>query len=97
MDACVNHGPHWGAVLLQRGLKVEDDGLVGPKTRAAAKKIETRSESIKFWKSYRRRRNAFYHDIMENTVSQRVFSEGWMNRLFELGEALVAENLLELK
>ena len=36
-DFAVNSGPHRAAVFLQRIVKVVDDGVIGPKTLAAAK------------------------------------------------------------
>lgn len=39
-DTAVNSGQRWSAKLLQRAAKVLDDGVIGPKTIAAANKLD---------------------------------------------------------
>jgi len=91
LDAMVNHGPHWGSVLFQRGLRVEDDGVVGSITKAAA----ASADPLEFWQRYRFRRVRFYFDIVKADYTQEEFIEGWVNRLFELAEHMTVARLLD--
>lgn len=40
-DAAVNHGPRTASKMLQRGLGVVVDGVIGPKTAAASRRKDT--------------------------------------------------------
>ena len=83
-DSLVNHNPVTAAKLVQYGLRVSDDGIFGPLSRAAASPNEV--NTLDYWKRYRERRVKYYHDIIERRSSQSKFIEGWMNRMFILAE-----------
>lgn len=88
-DASVNHGPRGAKRLLQRALNdcgkaVAVDGVVGPKTLAAAR--ETPADALA--KAYIEQRRALYHRIVERNESQNVFLRGWLNRVADLETAI---------
>lgn len=74
MDGGVNSGPRASIRWLQRALEVDDDGLLGPQTRAAVRASQSLSELInntldERLKSVRQFRN---YDT---------FGRGWENRI----------------
>lgn len=82
-DGCVNHGRQNAAKILQRTLKVADDGAVGSATLAAAASVDDKATALALVE----RRREFYRDIVASKPSSRVFLKGWMNRM----DALQAE------
>lgn len=79
-DGMVNHGPRTARVLVQRALGVTADGNVGPRTRAAAKKVNQRVFLVDYL-SYRAK---LYADITRSRPEQEKFLRGWFVRLFTL-------------
>lgn len=80
VDAAVNHGPQLAAKLLQRAVKVDDDGIIGDQTRTAL-------YSMTWQEAYRRvgtQRLRLYGRIVNNDTSQAVFISGWINRIADL-------------
>lgn len=77
-DACVNHGLKNAAKILQRALKVDDDGIIGPATLSAARASHQGELLAKF----NHQRIKFYTSL--STFG--TFGRGWMNR--------VADNLM---
>lgn len=72
LDAAYNHGMYNAVRMFQRAVKVKDDGIIGPKTLAAAKAM---SESDKVYR--------FMAARIRFWVSCRTFDKhgkGWMNR-----------------
>lgn len=83
-DAAVNHGPKRAVILSQRGFnksananwrRLDEDGIIGPKTRAALRK-DTDALCIETIQA----RRDFYHAIVRNDATQKVFLKGWLNR-----------------
>jgi lysozyme family protein len=87
MDAMVQHGPGGrgpgGAVgathLLQRALGEADDGIVGPRTRAAMDAADAGLLEHLLWE-----RLLHYWRILDNRPTLRTFSRGWRNRVSHL-------------
>lgn len=71
-DCAVNCGPTTAAKLLQRTLGVKQDGIVGPKTMAAA----SRMSSARLWVLFA----ATVMDYRASLKSWEHFSRGWTAR-----------------
>ena len=72
-DTCVNMGIGGAVRTMQRAAKVKVDAILGPVTSAASKNL-----SLETYKNYRYAR---YKAIVDRDATQKVFWEGWMNRL----------------
>lgn len=77
-DAAFNHGMRNASKMLQRAVKVKDDGIIGPRTMKAAKAMDENDKLLRFL-SYRLR---FFTDL--GTFD--TFGKGWSRR--------IADNLL---
>lgn len=75
LDSAVNHGPRKAVQMLQDVLGVVQDGVIGLKTIRAAERF--------LLDNLISARRDFYHNIVINDPSQRVFLKGWLNRLDE--------------
>jgi lysozyme family protein len=78
-DFAVNAGINRAVKYAQRIAKVEDDGVMGSKSIAAINLCEPNS----FVDEYKRQRGAFYIRLADNKPSQKMFLNGWMNRVEE--------------
>lgn len=85
-DMTVNHGPKWGVKLCQRGVNAAagrgtlvEDGIMGPKTRAALQK-----DSLELALAIIEKRRAYYRAIVASKPAQKVFLKGWLNRADDL-------------
>lgn len=78
-DASVNHGPRNAIRLLQRATGSKVDGLLGPKTIAAAERLSADQDLATM--SFTDHRRAFFEAIIKRDPSQEVFRRGWMRRL----------------
>lgn len=78
-DGAVQHGPTTAIRLLQRALGVQQDGVFGQITLAAA--LRQSGAAVTKLLAVR---GLYYHDIVQNDASQRVFLKGWLHRLFRL-------------
>ena len=67
----------WGIIIPQRILKVQADGIVGPKTLCALNTVEKDN----FLKQVYEARVVFIQNIIINDPTQKKFEKGWMNRL----------------
>ncbi len=81
-DASVNHGSKGAAKIIQKslnkiGYNLLVDGVYGPKTKAAL--IE--ADSQEFIQSFQETRTQYYEAIVRANPSQRVFLNGWLNRI----------------
>ena len=79
-NLCVNM--IWGSgsgyiKIIQRSLKVKDDGIVGAITINAINSSNQRELHAELWT----RRKAYFEAIVAKNPSQRVFLRGWINRL----------------
>ncbi len=82
-DCAVNQGGSIAPQLLQRGLGVAADGIIGPVTQRAAHEAEQDDALIQFI-GWRLRRYAF-------TANASVYMRGWANRMLELHRFLLTE------
>lgn len=76
VDWCVNSGVS-GRKEIQRTFNLVADGIFGQKTLAA---LNSTPQKCVFCK-IRDAREKFYLNLAEKTPSQKVFLNGWMNRL----------------
>lgn len=95
-DISVNHGRKWGVKLCQRGynatgpkIRLDEDGLMGPKTRTALLTLE----SDAFVRATCAKRRDYYDAIVKNKPSQKVFLKGWHNRANALERYLLEGKL----
>ena len=86
-DACVNTGVAQAAKFLQRTVGTRSDGLLGPLTLGALTAAVKRESPEALAGRLARQRIAFYRQLEQRDPEQRVFLQGWLNRV----EALVAE------
>jgi len=84
MDQAVNRGPASATRQIQRQLKLDPDGVVGPKTLKAINAQNDKQVSFKFICDTQNR----YCDICVNDKSQIKFLNGWINRTQVLLEKL---------
>lgn len=80
-DCAINQGQGVAARLLQNALGVTSDGVIGPKTIAAAAKAKEDDLVIQFI-GWRLRRYAF-------TANAATYMRGWANRVLELQRFLL--------
>ena len=83
LDCCINHGGF--ASILQKsvalcGQYVIIDGKFGPKTFAALKACEP----VRLSEAIHKERVKYYHRIVTNKPSQKVFLKGWLRRADEM-------------
>lgn len=82
-DCAVNQGTGIAPRLLQKALRVTADGIIGPKTLAAAHRADT-AELVLDFLSWRLRRYA-------HTANAATFMRGWSKRVLYLLNFLTAE------
>lgn len=93
-DCAVNHGPRRAVIFLQKvcnalsevDMTLEEDGVFGPATRAAAEEAEAIMRARLLAALVEERRN-FYRAIVAHDPSQRVFLKGWLARADEFDPA----------
>jgi lysozyme family protein len=74
MDACVNCGLHEGVVLMQRALKIPEDGILGPETLSHINEVNPLS-------AFRAERAIFYAEVYGRNPSRYApFLSSWMHR-----------------
>ena len=76
VDWCVNSGTQ-GLRKVQEIAGTKPDGIAGPKTIAAINGANQKELFDRIMSA----RNQFYVNIVKKNPSQRVFMNGWMNRL----------------
>lgn len=82
-DCAVNQGPAIAPKLLQRALNVAADGIIGPKTTAAAAKANEPDALVQFlgWRLHR----------YAHTANAVTYMRGWSNRVLLLQQFLLQE------
>lgn len=86
-DASVHHGQGWAVRLMQRALRVADDGIIGPNTLRAA----SRSKAATFVPDALSFRCVRMAEIVRADASQRAWERGWYRRLFNLQAFILEE------
>ncbi len=86
-DACVNTGVAQAAKFLQRAVGTRIDGVVGPLTLGAFTDALERESPGALAGLLARQRIPFYRGLAKRDPEQRVFLQGWLNRV----KVLVAE------
>ncbi|MEE8288904.1 MAG: glycosyl hydrolase 108 family protein [Nitrosomonadaceae bacterium] len=81
-DSAAHHGPYTAITFLQRACGVIEDGICGPRTRAAA----AVGNSCGLLRDMIGIRRQFFHAIVTEDPTQAVFLTGWLNRLKEFTE-----------
>ena len=76
-DFKVNAGPHQATILLQRAVKVADDGHFGVVTMAAVQKADPKD----FIETFSAEKIAFYKEVEREHPQDVTFDKGWMNRV----------------
>lgn len=81
-DAAVNHGIKGATKLVQRslnecGYSLKVDGIYGPKTKVALQECGVED----FIAAFQSKRTSLYQAIVANNPSQKVFLNGWLNRV----------------
>lgn len=79
-DAATHHGPNRAIKLLQRAVGETEDGVFGPRTRAAVAAVFSRDLTRAMFRVRRR----FLLGLVARKPSQIVFLVGWWNRLRRL-------------
>jgi lysozyme family protein len=72
-DSAVNQGVSRATKLMQRALEVQVDGVIGPRTIAAAQNVDPTEFAVKFGAE-----RALHYAALSNFD---VFGRGWMRRL----------------
>ena len=89
-DACVNTGVTQAAKFLQRTVGTRSDGLIGPLTLGALTAELKREAPEALAGRLARQRIAFYRQLEQRDPEQRVFLQGWLNRVGLLVAAVSA-------
>lgn len=76
-DTAVNSGAYRASRLLQQCVGVAQDGATGPKTLAAVAQIDP----VTLAADYCNARAAFVQGIIAANPAQRIFLNGWINRI----------------
>lgn len=82
-DLSLNMGPGAAALVLQRALRaclcpIKEDGLIGPKTIAAANSVD----EAPLVAAMRSEAAAIYRMIVARDSTQGTFSKGWLSRAY---------------
>lgn len=78
-NSAVQHSPKTAVKMMQRALGIEDDGVIGPQTRAAVN--NALQQPAAFFAKLIAERCEYYANILMRDHSQRVFAAGWLNRI----------------
>ena len=85
MDAAVNHGVGTAKRLLQRAAQVKEDGVIGPKTIGV---IALRGDVLAG--ILLDVRESYYRAIVKTDPAQGRFLRGWLKRLSDLNQFILA-------
>lgn len=83
-DWCVNHGTGGAIKTLQKVVGVADDGIIGGVTKQAIIRAIVNQSETALCNTYLVHRENYYRIIANNNLSQKVFLQGWLNRLAAL-------------
>jgi lysozyme family protein len=82
-DCAVNQGTQTAICIMQRALKVKDDGIIGPKTLAAAHAAQPRAMRLALAE-----RLAAYARLMAAKPNLLVFAINWSFRVLSLAKRI---------
>lgn len=86
-DWAVNSGQGRAMRTLQSCIDTTVDSIWGPKTKKALREaVEENEESLLL--DYLEKRREFYRGIAEKNSSQKIFLQGWMNRVSDLEDKI---------
>ncbi len=93
LDCAVHHGPRQATRLLQRALRVRDDGIIGPVTLAALARLDSRRVGIRLLcERVRLFGRIITHDLSDadrdGIPDHTEFAAGWLDRVADLLEAV---------
>lgn len=88
-DCRVNHQPYTANRLLQLGLGVKADGVIGPVTLAAAHNADV---EICLARMFAHRAELYHNLVVSNSTSAK-FLNGWYYRLFSLQQHIFKDLL----
>lgn len=86
VDIAVNHGPKRAIKMLQKVLKIEEDGIIGPETIKAFFSI---TNHLKVYLGVCAERVRVYGRIITNDSKQASFAAGWAERAASFIDAAV--------
>ena len=92
-DLSVNMGAKRAHILLQRGLnaafglKLSEDGIIGPATMGVINQVIDGSGEQQLLDAYCNAAWDFYQRLIRQNAKLAVFAKGWKNRAFDLKEA----------
>lgn len=78
-DTAINCGVSAATLMLQEAVGVTADGLLGPHTLAAIRRLGSSALTRVCVRRVRR-----YHEIVDHRPGQRVFLDGWLHRTFRV-------------
>lgn len=82
-DSAVNQGVKTAIMIMQRALKVKDDGVIGPITIGAAMNATPRTQRLVLAE-----RLAAYAKLMSDRPNLLVFARNWSFRVLSLARAI---------
>lgn len=91
-DTAVNMGVRRAVQFLQRTVRVSDDGVYGPLTRAAVQRYLDGHGEPSVVNDFLSYRALHYGDIVASKPSQRKYLRGWMRRTYRLQQFLFEHN-----
>lgn len=92
VDAAVNHGPAQAVKMLQRAVKSQSDGILGPRTLARCSDLPL----AVLYSRFMIERLRFFAAILNRDQSQSIFAAGWANRCAGLLESFADEAAIEV-
>jgi type VI secretion system secreted protein VgrG len=78
-DVAINSGHKTAAILLQRAIGIQSDGIIGKQTLYMLKLIDTQTSAIANRMISLRRRQ--YNNYVKNNPALAKFLTGWLNRM----------------
>lgn len=80
VDFGVNAGQAQAVRTLQRVVGATQDGILGPRTRAALAALDVAQATRRYWQE----RVRFYARLVAIRPTQMAFLDGWLNRCFHM-------------
>lgn len=90
LDCMIQHKPKTAKMLIQRGLGVKADGIIGTKETIPA---AMKSNPLQFVQEHLSYRAQFYHDIVVSNSTQAEWLRGWLRRCFLLEQYILTGRL----